>query len=540
MALSGFGVGSALSFLLLQMVRVASTYFQSDSLHAHSLADDPGARSFAASSATTNHGRSDAPHQAVCEQGDSKSSVSVERLEEMAASLRRHMNESREATANLRRAMEAQQRQYQSSMADFQRKMEQALKKTVPQAPSRMEIAPQSLEALRSLISTDAHGSHAKVEDDPDTMKLWFAKFEANLQRFFLATSSKAESKRALQTLSLVVNNLVIHPTEEKYREVSTSSARFRETFGSPESGAAELLRLSGFERQEDAFVFPSANSLDIAGRAVELLQEALRDCDRRWEKVRTEGAPFPLTGSDVTANDNASSNAAPVDPACARGTVASAPAVGQKESATKPWGSTNASLGNYAGSTMLNGTGQACGSGNSGSSSASASTPYPQEVAPPGASFPWLSSASQKQMSRVSPALGRNGGSAGSAAIGPNAEDNTVVDPQRPATDDSTQAPVQVEAAHPAEAQPSSQAPHQIDAAHPAQSSSTVQPPLEAAHPAEAQPANQGHLQMEVAHPAEAQPTSQATHWASVAPGSQPAHPAEARDPIQEPQSGG
>ena len=98
---------------------------------------------------------------------------------------------------------------------DFQRKLDEASKRKL--ANSRMEVAPESLQQLRSLVTcslpskTDERErlTRARGEVPPEA--------ETALQQL-LKQSSEAEAKRSLQTLSMILQNLVSHPTQEKYK----------------------------------------------------------------------------------------------------------------------------------------------------------------------------------------------------------------------------------------------------------------------------------------------------------------------------------
>lgn len=214
------------------------------------------------------------------------------RLEELAALMRTHLEESREATASLRRTLEQQQRLYQMAAADFQKKLEEAAKRKPTSSSQRIEIAPESLHLLKLLVSPKTvPQSQICLSKESESVRAWFCQVDEALRRLLRSAASKAEAKRSLQTTSMILNNLVSNPGLEKYREVSTASARFKETFGSLDSGAAELLQLAGFELLDKSLIFPADRSTAEAERVRDITQEALRDCDRRWEGCRIEGA---------------------------------------------------------------------------------------------------------------------------------------------------------------------------------------------------------------------------------------------------------
>mmetsp|Transcript_9512 Transcript_9512/g.16347 ORF Transcript_9512/g.16347 Transcript_9512/m.16347 type:complete len:238 (-) Transcript_9512:35-748(-) len=88
---------------------------------------------------------------------------SAARMAELVASLKAHAEETREVTASLRRSVEQQQRLYQVAAIDFQRKLDEASKRSG--RLGRMEVAPESLQLLRSLVSCK-QGGRAKENGD--------------------------------------------------------------------------------------------------------------------------------------------------------------------------------------------------------------------------------------------------------------------------------------------------------------------------------------------------------------------------------------
>lgn len=223
---------------------------------------------------------------------NSAESTSVEshtRFEELVQQMKAHVEETQEANAALRRSLEQQQRLYQIAANDFQRKMDDAAKRKSATV-QRIEIASESLHVLRSLLSVSTNGTLRPSSTDGETeaqgLRNWFSQVEASLTRLLHETPTAAEAKKTLQTASMVVHNLLTHPGQDKYREVSASSSRFKETLGGLDGAAADLLRLAGFENVDGALVFPSDRSSKEAGQLREILQDALRDCDRRWGRA--------------------------------------------------------------------------------------------------------------------------------------------------------------------------------------------------------------------------------------------------------------
>merc|ERR1719203_1455888 len=74
-------------------------------------------------------------------------------LTKMTEELRKHVGETREATASLRRTMEQNHRQFQSSALELQRKFLEATRRKNNAGAQRMEISAESLQMLRALVS---------------------------------------------------------------------------------------------------------------------------------------------------------------------------------------------------------------------------------------------------------------------------------------------------------------------------------------------------------------------------------------------------
>jgi hypothetical protein len=147
------------------------------------------------------------------------------------------------------------------------------------------------MKMLKSLLHRE-NGTNGACEargapEDSEALRHWFTQVEEALVRHLRDAPSKAEAKKSLQTLCLIVDKLVsTNAQQEKFREVNFASSRFREQLGTPDGGAAELLQLAGFERHESGFFFPSeGQSLEKAERVRDFLQASVRDCDRRWQE---------------------------------------------------------------------------------------------------------------------------------------------------------------------------------------------------------------------------------------------------------------
>lgn len=423
----------------------------------------------------------------------------TQRLEDLAHQIREHVEETREATASLRRTLEQQQRQYAIAIADFQRKMEETQRKKSTAASQRVEISPESLQMLKSLISTarstnDACGpslATSSANGSTESLQQWFSQVERNLRQLLRSATSAAEAKKSLQTVSMIIHNLVTGP-KEKYREVNTSSARFRETFGGSDGGAAELLQLAGFDCHDQAFIFPSDRGLDEAERVRDIMQEALRDCDRRWEQAITESEagegsanpadarmePSPSSSGDSGGCGLATGHSEPMHPTTVHSQIHSNPSLlgqqGPPESsheaqppwlARTPWASGRpAGLSGSAGPTgtitglgfsavVNGGASSSCSNGNgsvghSNGQASSSGVGGPAQA--PRSPAPWMTIVVQKQLSRIPAAGGpAHGASSGSG----NQEDEARSD----ALASQTATPV---AAHPAEAREGTQEP--------------------------------------------------------------------------------
>eukprot|EP00439_Symbiodinium_sp_Y106_P022833 s5837_g2.t2 len=211
-----------------------------------------------------------------------------ERLAELVTSLRGHAEETREATASLRKSVEQQQRLYQMAAADFQRKLDEACKRKV--TTSRMELASESLQMLRSLVagrSSSGSGALENGDAPKESWPRWFEKADAAVQGLLRTAGTAGEARRCIQTVSMILQNLVANPGQERYREVNLSSARFKETF-SDSSAAVELLKVAGFEVSEAGLRGPER--LAEAERLRDIMQDVLRDCDHRWQRsIETE-----------------------------------------------------------------------------------------------------------------------------------------------------------------------------------------------------------------------------------------------------------
>ncbi|CAJ1365871.1 unnamed protein product [Effrenium voratum] len=208
------------------------------------------------------------------------------KLGELVASLSAHAQETREATASLRRSVEQQQRLYQVAAVDFHRKLDEAWKRKP--TVSRMEVAPESMQMLRSLVSCQS-----RRDSSENGAKALSA--DAALQQLLRGAPGAPgtpRGKRSLQTLSMILQNLMDNPGQEKFQEVNALSARFRETFEGTSGAAGQLLRLAGFEQQGDSFRWPDGRAVSEARQIQEMLQEALRKSSEANSAPAASAAP--------------------------------------------------------------------------------------------------------------------------------------------------------------------------------------------------------------------------------------------------------
>lgn len=360
-------------------------------------------------------------------------------LKELNKLMRAHVEQTRETTASLKRTLEFQQRQFVGAFADFQRKLEEASRKKSNVA-QRVEISPESLQMLRDLISKNSSSNCGNVavgngigDGNGEVLGQWLDQVNDSLQRLLRSTGSKPEAKRSLQTVSMIVHNIVTNPTEEKYREVNPSSIRFQETFGGTDGSAAKLLQLAGFEFQNEVFMFSAERSLDQAQRVRDFLQDALRSCDQRWEQAHDSIDLAEAEAASKAKSDGSSTQAITGQPLGLQLAAQSCPkpTVGTSSSSCSKGTTTHFSMGSH----------QAGGTGGLAEA--------------PKASAPWFSSVVQKQLSRKPLAGGITKIDAPNQVASAASMGGTL-----PAPSGRDPAPLAPIPAHPAEAQMSSQEP--------------------------------------------------------------------------------
>lgn len=321
------------------------------------------------------------------------------------------------------------------------------------------------------------------------------------LHRLVRESSSKAELTKSLNTLVMLLQNLLNNPASERHRKINASGGRFRELLGNAGSAGAELLRLAGFEYAEPNFTLPAEHSTDSAQHVLDMLQDSQRSVEQAWASRREAPGEAPR----VPAGEAAS------PPAAQPGAGASgAFVVEAASSSAAPLGA-----GSGAGGAMQPGGGGGGDAGTGSAGSAHSSTEptaagpgsggwQPQGPRAPAVARPWESAGARPgavgggglpwqlappRTPRQEPALASDGGTGGD---GSNA--SSAAPPQQLLAQG-------LPMAHPAESQEWGPGP---PIAHPAEAEASPQmmplPVLQAQH--SPQPSVS---QMPIAHPAEA-----------------------------------
>lgn len=222
--------------------------------------------------------------------------------------MRHQLMETRSKTASLRMVIDQQQRESTQALTEFQKAKNLAMRR--PQTgPQRVELAPDSLQTLAKLLQQALAGEAIVL---PAVSNAAQAAGRC-LERLPREYASKAEASRSLQTLVLILRNLLADPTVQKYRRVNADSARFQGSLGA--SGAArELLELAGFARSATSFLFPQERGLEEARCVCDQMQEVLQ----RW--LLLPERPWPPEGAgaapELACPSQAEGASAPLVPA--------------------------------------------------------------------------------------------------------------------------------------------------------------------------------------------------------------------------------
>lgn len=214
--------------------------------------------------------------------------------EDLLALLRQNSEEAKETSAMFKKAITQQQEQYQqvfTKMQDFLTTQSQQQK---PQKSTPTDLSAATLQALASLIEGAKSGDPVERADGtsigntivatssgpPNSLRESFDAITHNLNRLIHESSSKTDASKALNTLSLILQNLLKNNGQEKDRKVNTSSARFAPL---AKGAQAELLKLAGFEFRDPMFTLPSDQSLEAAEHVRDLLVSKQRTLDQDW-----------------------------------------------------------------------------------------------------------------------------------------------------------------------------------------------------------------------------------------------------------------
>lgn len=529
--------------------------------------------------------------KAGAEGGEKTEKDTKEVYEDLLALLRQHGDESKETSAVFRKGLSQWQEQYQVMFAEMQKTLTAQTQQTKVQKSLPTDLSAATLQSLAALIDGAKSGAQPATEGGEapsaatnagnaalNPLRESLDVISQNLNRLVNESTSKVEASKRLNTLSMLLTNLLGAPSEAKNRKVNTSSNRFAALAQGP---SAELLKLAGFELQGQSFVLAPEQTVEAAERVQDLLGSKQRTLDEDWEARPAENGAGTAgvaagTGSDDRQEDDPAicqnsvnpvqaANTAPTLPQCLQ------PIVGKEQAAVS---SDDTSALPFQSPTTVPsmGSGKGKGSGNGMIPGVNATTTAntthvsnTMEGVNDGIRRslpvrPWEAAAAAQRATAVAPArpwetasvpvapTAQSSGSAVPEAGG--GEDDTQLSPSQHAPAPSQVAtPVAQTIAHPAEsagtgqgqamAHPAQSAEQGI--AHPAQSAESPVAGQAMAHPAEAadlvQPPRVTELYHNLTQPAEvAMPQNdfQAANPVAMA------HPAQVSTTSEEPQSGG
>eukprot|EP00930_Biecheleria_cincta_P032522 TRINITY_DN22571_c0_g5_i1.p1 TRINITY_DN22571_c0_g5~~TRINITY_DN22571_c0_g5_i1.p1 ORF type:complete len:724 (+),score=159.27 TRINITY_DN22571_c0_g5_i1:84-2255(+) len=383
-------------------------------------------------------------------------------------------------------------------------------------AAAAVPLVPAAQVPPPAVPAADAAGVTPNV---PLSLRESFDAINSSLQRLVAESNTKAEAVKSMNTVAMVLGNLLKDPTSDRNRKVNTSSARFSEIFRN-EGAASELLKLGGFQYQAPNFTFGTDGQVATEGvqRVLDLLQEAQRGIDQAWA-ARVPAAENIVASPAGTASDEALRPPTAARPWArdvpARAAAPAAPWPGQ----TRPDMQTVDDGSQHSSAAVSSSGGVLPNSSTPSASSLAALGQAPAVMAP--AAVPVAASATSMAGAVAHPAE-----SLPRAMAHPAESEARAPAPQLLA---SAEAAGSSAATMVQQAQPPQQM--RLPIAHPAEV-----PPVTAAHPAESHPAEG----MAPAHPAETPPVHPAE--AAMPAGTSPAHPAESSGASvsDEPQSGG
>eukprot|EP00933_Yihiella_yeosuensis_P061386 TRINITY_DN6418_c0_g2_i1.p1 TRINITY_DN6418_c0_g2~~TRINITY_DN6418_c0_g2_i1.p1 ORF type:complete len:666 (+),score=192.08 TRINITY_DN6418_c0_g2_i1:35-2032(+) len=288
--------------------------------------------------------------------------------EELLALLRQQSEEVRESAAMCAKALQTTQDQHQKTFAEMQKVLREATGQQQRSAkPQPTELSAATIQQLASLINASsatgvaqptsitevpspvvaevrpppaAVGASPVISNPPPSATITgqapslresFDSINSSLQRLVAERNTKAEATKALNTVSMILGNILKDPSSERNRKVNTTSSRFSELFRN-NGAAADLLKSAGFQYQEPNFTF-DGTATDAAQRTLDLLQDVQRNIDQAW-LVRQ--SPESSTSTAVAAPA-----AAPI--AAAAPAVATDEGIRSAPSAARPWSAASA-----------------------------------------------------------------------------------------------------------------------------------------------------------------------------------------------------
>lgn len=232
-------------------------------------------------------------------------------LEEVSSCFRKQATETRDATAQLKRTLDEQQKDHKAAMEDIRKKLEHASQTAKSSGGSQppLVIAEESLQMFKSLIRDASGGESEQATLDGASEPAGSAtcasvvaaerrrlleKVDHTVRQLLRSAGSRDEARRSLLTISLIMHNVVQSPADKKFREVDPKSATFRKLGGAAGDGRA-LLQLAGFQcPPAGVFSFAQERSLDDTEVVRDHLHDAVRDIDRRYTDALAAGGDDP------------------------------------------------------------------------------------------------------------------------------------------------------------------------------------------------------------------------------------------------------
>lgn len=227
--------------------------------------------------------------------------------ESCMALMRQYSEETQETVVTLQRSLQLAQEQHQkvfAEMANFLQSANQhkdadpapvqlsasslnslAAMITCPSGPAALDSVQSASRVTCGSASTDASPAPASA-GNTKSLRESFDSITTNLDKLIQESSTKEAANKALNTLSMVLRNVLTNPSQERNRKVNTSGNRFAQF---KEGAAAELLKLSGFEYQEQpggrpgTFTFPADHSTEAMQRVHDFAEEKKRNVDMVW-----------------------------------------------------------------------------------------------------------------------------------------------------------------------------------------------------------------------------------------------------------------